>query len=240
MELASVRGHFGPFIAERSTRAAVWLERTTLSAGPSVFPLFGHHGQPFGRFRIDGPHVQVDVVEDGFAALAAVRLAFHLAVVRRGGLMIHASGVAFADRAVLACGPSGAGKSTLARLLVEAGGRLLSDEILAVFPDGEVFGTPFRSDYEHPGSPDRAQLALILTLAHAPSERLDPISPVELMQTLASQAFRPEGGELSLPEVFARLASAVAPRPTARFSFRPVPQAAELIRSKLVVGPTVL
>jgi HprK-related kinase B len=67
------------------------------------------------------------------------------AVMRRGHLLLHASGVSWAGRAAALAGPPGAGKSSAALHLVEAGYRFLSnDRVLArPGPDGvEALGYP--------------------------------------------------------------------------------------------------
>jgi hypothetical protein len=51
---------------------------------------------------------------------------------QRAELPLHASTVVFGKRAVAFAGPSGAGKSTIAASLVQAGHRLLSDDISVV------------------------------------------------------------------------------------------------------------
>lgn len=56
---------------------------------------------------------------------------------QRGALPLHASCLAFGERAVAFAGPSRAGKSTLAAALMERGHRLLSDDVTVLrFPGG--------------------------------------------------------------------------------------------------------
>jgi hypothetical protein len=58
--------------------------------------------------------------------------ALPLAATIRGHEVLHASGVVLNGRAVLVAGPPGAGKSSLAAALVRAGGKLLSDDAVAL------------------------------------------------------------------------------------------------------------
>lgn len=73
------------------------------------------------------------------------------ALARRGGMVIHAAGAVFGDRAAVFAGRSGAGKSTLARLLIpDEGAVLLSDDRIVVRCTGEgewfAHGTPWAGD----------------------------------------------------------------------------------------------
>lgn len=232
LALAGVRAHFAPFLAGVDEPTVV-VRRGRVPEGG--FELNGPD-RPFGRFQVEGPDAMVDIDDDPFAALAAARLGFHLAVVRHGGVLLHASGVAFGSKAVVAIGQSGAGKSTLARLLVNAGGELLSDEILALFEDGAVYGTPFFSDYAMPGSAARRELSLAVALHHGTTEELRDISPVALLQTAASQLFRPSGGELTLTSAVPRLTRALSLSRSGTLSFRPIPKAGTFVR-ELVDAP---
>jgi hypothetical protein len=56
---------------------------------------------------------------------------------QRGLLPLHASAVAVGNRAIAFCGPPGMGKSTLAAFCVDAGARLVADDILVVTTDRE-------------------------------------------------------------------------------------------------------
>jgi hypothetical protein len=79
----------------------------------------------------------------------AVRLAFAEALPARGGLLLHASSMAFGERGLVCMGVSGAGKSTLARLAGASATppQALGDELAVVRRVGaagfSVFATPF-------------------------------------------------------------------------------------------------
>jgi hypothetical protein len=69
--------------------------------------------------------------------MALLRLYFFGSVLglvchQRGLLPLHASAVTFGGPAIAFCGPPGMGKSTLAAFCVEAGGRLVADDVLVV------------------------------------------------------------------------------------------------------------
>jgi HPr kinase/phosphorylase len=62
---------------------------------------------------------------------------------RRGPLWLHASCVELSRTGVVLLGPSGSGKSDLALRLIDAGGRLIADDRLAVEREGEqLLGRP--------------------------------------------------------------------------------------------------
>lgn len=187
-----------------------------------------------GRFElITRRELVVELANDPYAAIAVLRLAWHLTTVRHGGLLMHAGAVAFADQAVIATGVSGAGKTTLTSYLLAAGGTLLSDEIVAVFPDGSVRGTPFRSDLDLPGTPQRFRLAALLLLSKGSEERIDAPGPREVIQTVMSQAFTPEGAELTRAEALARVTAALSNARTGRLTFRKDPAAGIFVREWL-------
>lgn len=230
LQLATVRASFTPFRTDAAA-ASVTVARESFGAQAGL-PLQGLE-RTYGVFRVNGELLSVDVAEDGYAAIAAVRLGYHLVVARGGGVLLHAAAVTFGDRAVMAFGQSGAGKSTLARLLVDAGGTLLSDEIVALYPDGTLVGTPFRSDFDAPGDATPVTLALAVTLQHGGGEWLRPLGPAELMRALAAQLYRPEGGELSSQQALSRAGEALGRARLAELTFRRDPEAGHFVRRQI-------
>src|SRR5439155_7234693 len=106
---------------------------------------------------------------------AALRLAVSLALPRRGGLLLHSSGVVERGRGFLFAGRSGAGKTTAVRLLAPR--TPLGDDLIAILPDGAGFAaraTPFAGEYG-PVAPRDAPLARILFLEQAPEHRALPL-----------------------------------------------------------------
>jgi hypothetical protein len=79
-----------------------------------------------------------DLANPQWAAIVAAQ-ALPLAATLRGLEVLHASGVVLDGRAALITGTAGAGKSSLAAALLRAGGRLLSDDAVALrLRDGEL------------------------------------------------------------------------------------------------------
>jgi hypothetical protein len=88
------------------------------------------------RFEVtSGRRVTVDVEPDGDPASVRLFLlgsAMGMVCHQRGMLALHASAVAFGGNVVAFVGHQGVGKSTLAAHCVEAGGRLVADDVLVV------------------------------------------------------------------------------------------------------------
>lgn len=89
----------------------------------------------FGRVLIspDGTELlcERDPANEDWSSIIAAQ-ALPLAATIRGLEVFHASGVVLNGGALLFAGPPGAGKSSLAAALVRAGGRLLSDDAVAL------------------------------------------------------------------------------------------------------------
>lgn len=158
-------------------------------------------------YRLDGDTLHVAFEDGPFRAELVLRLAWYIVVTRMGGVLIHASGLTDGTRAIVAAGQSGNGKSTLSRLGIAAGLTLLSDEVICLFPDGRVAGTPFRSDFDNVGAPLMVPARYFFALEKADHEELKPLSSLDAVQLAMAQCF--EVAELALPraEVRKRLLS---------------------------------
>ncbi|MFP5388648.1 MAG: hypothetical protein ACLGG5_05035 [Thermoleophilia bacterium] len=80
-----------------------------------------------GRVIVDSEEDDAELLEHRIVSSAACTL-----LSMRGDLVLHASAVEVGGRAVLFCGPTQRGKSTLARVLGEAGHRLLGEDGIAI------------------------------------------------------------------------------------------------------------
>lgn len=183
-EMSRPRVHVGAFTVQSAASPVLSIVRVSRLDGQLV-------EGPLGRctVRLDGSRLEVEVGDGAFLGELVLRLAWYLITTRHGGVLIHASGLAHGSEAVVACGKSGDGKSTLARLGVGAGLRLLTDEVVQLFPDGRVGGTPFRSDFDNVGSPGLARARYFLTLIKAESEALRPLAPLEAGSVALAQSF---------------------------------------------------
>ena len=104
---------------------------------------------------------------------------------------MHGCAFAWGGRAVAAIGKSTAGKSTLAALACGHPGhaRLLTDEIVQLFPDGTCWGTPFRSNATTAGAPGPGTLKSVLLLEKGDHEAVTPVPSVLALTTLLGQVF---------------------------------------------------
>jgi hypothetical protein len=146
--------------------------------------------------------------------------------------MLHAAGLVFSGRAWLLAGAEGAGKSTWGRLGQEAGGLLLSDDIVLVdttAPVVEVLAAPFRSTGGAELGPGRWPVAGLLFPVHgrAPAwANADPLlSRARLAANLpfVNTALERDG---RIADVIERLASRLTCRD---FTFAPEPSFVDLL-----------
>jgi hypothetical protein len=89
-----------------------------------------------GRFLVrDGNEILVEPdegIEDRIVRLSLFGPALALILIQRGFLVLHGGAVAFPGGTVILLGPGGAGKSTLTGELCKQGGKLFSDDVVAL------------------------------------------------------------------------------------------------------------
>ena len=109
-------------------------------------------------------------------------------VLESGGALLHSAGLLLEGGAFVLAGRSGAGKSTLARMTLEQGGDILSDELNALWPEGDdvvVERMPFAGDLGQVCRPrSRHPLCGLGLLTQAPRDELRSISPGALVAGL--------------------------------------------------------
>ena len=175
--------------------------------------------------------VKLVAIEDGvFRGELILRLAWYLAATRQGAVLIHACALKEGDQAIVASGKSGDGKSTLSRLGVGAGMQLLTDEVVMLFPDGRVCGTPFRSDFENAGQPGLVKAKYFFALEKAQNEELKELSALAATQLAMAQCF--DVAEVALPraEVRKRLLAFLGNVEVRTLAFRKAPEAGTFLR----------
>ncbi|MBE7450846.1 MAG: hypothetical protein HS111_18720 [Kofleriaceae bacterium] len=118
--------------------------------GPA-YPAFQRRVDAAGRLRVERFDAEGEI-ETGDLPLAArfrvgpsansleacVRIAASVALARHGALILHASAVEHAGRALVFTGVSGAGKSTISAMLDRAPARKIGDELLVLRRDATV------------------------------------------------------------------------------------------------------
>lgn len=230
-DMSRPRVHVDAFDASSSREAPCLLRVERVRAGLEGQLVEG----PLGRcvVRRDGVHLQVEVADGPFLGELVLRLAYHLATTASGGLLVHSSALALGQVGLVACGPSGAGKSTLARLGQAAGLRLLTDEVVQVFPDGRLGGTPFRSDPDNVGAPGLVRARYFLSLKKAEREALEPLAPLAAAGLLMAQRFEVEALAVPRTEVQRRALSFLGCVELRTLAFRKHPEAGRFVLGAL-------
>ncbi len=229
-EMATERVHWKRFVSTDSRTPALTVRRHAALEGKII-------DAPLGRCTFALGQDTLDIaVEDGvFRGELILRLAWYLLATRQGAVLIHACALKEGDQAIVASGKSGDGKSTLSRLGVGAGLELLTDEVVMLFPDGRVCGTPFRSDFENAGQPGIVKARYFFALEKAAGEELKPLSALAATQLAMAQCF--DVAEIALPraEVRRRLLGFLSNVELRTLAFRKDPVAGEFVRALL--GP---
>lgn len=226
LEAAAPRCSVAPFLTEEAPR--LWLRRLP-SLGPGAHPF--HPEQPaMGSFAVAAEGLATDARLELFPAEFALRALYQLAVLRQGGLTLHGAGMAFGEAGLVALGPSGAGKSTLARLCAHSRrAEVLSDELVALLPDGSLHGSPFRSEPDLPATRAEARAQALLLLVKGQAEALAPVPAQALVAPLLGQVF--QGGAVLGPgaEKLQRVGRVAESVPGFRLTFRKVAAVADFL-----------
>ncbi|MBL8954294.1 MAG: hypothetical protein JNK82_26180 [Myxococcaceae bacterium] len=190
---------------------------------------------PWGFYRVKGELLEAHIPDDKWAAESVLRIAWQISTFRQGGVLMHGCGFAWGDRGFAAIGHSTAGKSTLARLSCGPPGdaTLLTDEIVQLFPDGRLFGTPFRSDTETPGTPGDVRLESLLLLTKGVHEQLDVVPATTAIPELLGQLYRGTSEEMSPAEAVRRVLALVDRVGVQRLTFRKDPVVGAFLQRSL-------
>ncbi|WP_148282313.1 hypothetical protein [Corallococcus coralloides] len=175
-----------------------------------------------------------DVIGSGrYPVENVIKVMLASALAKRGGLLIHGVGLVHEGRAALFVGHSGAGKSTLGGLWREAGGTVLADELVAVWPvEGggwRAAGTPWNV----PVWTAEAALVAVGTLGWDAASRWEAQGAGEVARVLLLNALLPEptpSGRGVLVGAAGRVLSSVE---TVRLVFARDASAAQVVRERL-------
>jgi hypothetical protein len=208
---------------------------------PAVRSLPEPRPVPGGGLRLEGEDYEADIASEGRSATVTgegrfpvdtvlkVMLAGELA--RRGGLLVHGVAVEHLGRAALWTGQSGAGKSTLGALWTRAGGTVLADELVAVWPEAggwRAAGTPWNV-----GLPREASLRAVGTLGWDASSRWESQGAGELARVLLLNALLPESSATGRRHLLSAASRLLAGVETARLVFARDASASDVLRAGL-------
>lgn len=123
----------------------------------------------------------------------------------------HASCVEFEGKGIVIFGPSGSGKSDLALRLIDAGGKLVSDDYVEIVSDGDIL-------YAHPAPNIAGMIEVrgvgLIKLAYKKSSilvlALDLVSVEKIDRLPTPKMFNENGVEIPLYAFDAFSASAIA------------------------------
>lgn len=200
---------------------------------------------PDGTLRLEGEDYSATLAAEGLRATVVGQGRFPVetvlkvmlagALARRGGLLVHGVAVAHQERAALFVGHSGAGKSTLGALWAGAGGEVLSDELVAVWPEPggarpvwRAAGTPWNV-----GLPGEAVLKVVGTLAWDAGSRWEAQAAGEVGRMLMLNALLPEATATGRGGLLAAAGRLLSDVPTVRLVFARDASAAEVVRGAL-------
>ncbi len=154
----------------------------------------------------------------------ALRILTAYAALLRGGMMLHSAGISDGERAWIGFGHSGAGKSTLSGLALEAGQRVLSDDINVLNYNQGLWRAqrlPFAGDLGPTHGDDRAvPIASILHLRQGPQHRLEPLARIKCLAALVGSAPYVNADPYRVKRLIANMESLTASVPCHTLTFR--------------------
>jgi hypothetical protein len=122
-----------------------------------------------------------EVVENVFRPLVA----YHLAA--SGGALVHSCAVEVAGRCAILFGHADAGKSTIARLALERGMRILSDDLNAIVCAGGewiVRAMPFAGEHRGGDNGESIPLGALFKIVKSTENRVNSLRPAEGLASL--------------------------------------------------------
>ncbi len=216
-QAAYVRQRYGDFLGAPSSCDMPPVPTQLFRAAPEDFRPFTQRGWTYtldrdygpNRVRIAGlellamldwsPHLSAALwsateTTPGFNLVFdnVFRMVSAYALLARGGVLLHSAGVSDDHWAWIGFGHSGAGKSTLSGLALEAGHRVLSDDLNALRREDGCWlaqRVPFAGELGPTHGDDRSYpVAGICRLAKGPAHQLRPLARPEALAALVGSA----------------------------------------------------
>lgn len=202
---------------------------TVRAAGPERVVLERHDFHAALDLRARTAALALGAV-DHMAIDSFLRVAYSLALLEHGGLLVHAASLARQARAWVFSGPSGSGKTTLTRVSQDAA--LLSDEISIVrLRDGRLrcHGSPFWGELGKPGDNSDVDVAAIHFLRHAERHAATPLSARRALEALLPNVLFFAAEPSLVRRVLDVAAAVVESVPCFALGFRPEPSVWEVV-----------
>lgn len=198
--------------------------------------------EPRALMRIDDNWTTVEMLEvlderaSSLLGIGAGELLLRGALTRRGGLVLHSSGLDDHGRGVVFVGHSGAGKSTQLEIWQDEPGVIaMNDDRVALrrWETGwRCYGTPWggTSDiaFNH-----AAPLSALIVLEQAPENEIAPLTPAVAAPLLLARSFVPYWDGTLVRAMTAQLQRLVHEVPIYRLRCRPERAVIDLVRSVL-------
>ena len=169
---------------------------------------------------------------DHVAVDTFLRVAYSLALLEAGALLVHAASLGRGTRAWMFAGPSGSGKTTLTRLSPDT--TLLSDEIsivrVGVGAAACCYGSPFWGELGEAGCNAAVPLTAVHFLHHADRHATTPLTPRRALQSLLPNVLFFAAEPALVARVLDVAAALVERVPCYALGFRPEASVWEAIR----------
>lgn len=164
----------------------------------------------------------VDAGRDFYTLCNLHRAALSWMLPRHAALLIHAAGIVVAGRAFLMIGAHGAGKTTWARIALEAGCQVVSDDLVIVDSIDRcptLVAAPLRSTLRFDYQLGRWPLAAILLPRHGPTHEIETLAGIVVHAGLTANLPFINDATVPDPVVAERVDQLAAAVPCARLTF---------------------
>jgi hypothetical protein len=182
--ISEARERYRVFAASEAQPYSIYLEDTFPENGGTPEFAYDFEAQ-HASLRAFSMKSQFTGAKSVYALDSLLRILLSWVLLRHAGFLLHAATVVRNGRAYVFTGRSGAGKSTVAAL--SPAGSVWTDEISLLRREkGEwrAYGTPFWGEFRAAGANSSAPVAGIFRLRQAGENRVEALSPVELLRNI--------------------------------------------------------